>query len=127
MAGPNSRPAPPPHIRPPRDLAAGLVKDYEAELPNAFACFMDDFEAAIAHLRMPITHRRAIRTSNLLECLFVKERRRLKIIPNAFGGKPVLKLMFGHDPSCRAVAGNQDHRLRAPRDGRRQQELDQEY
>jgi len=56
---------------------------------------MDDFEACIAHLRMPITHRRAIRTTNLLERLFVEERRRLKIIPNAFGEKAVLKLMFG--------------------------------
>ena len=77
-----------------RDLAAGLVADYEAELPSATACFMDDFEACIAHLRMPITHRRAIRTTNLLERLFVEERRRLKIIPNAFGEKAVLKLMF---------------------------------
>ena len=30
-----------------------------------------------------------------LERLFVEERRRLKIIPNGFGEKPVLKLMFG--------------------------------
>ena len=36
-----------------------------------------------------------INTTNLLEHLFVEERRRLKIIPNAFGKKPVLKLMFG--------------------------------
>jgi transposase-like protein len=55
---------------------------------------MDDFEACIAHLRLPIAHRRATRTTNLLERLFVEERRRLKIIPNAFGEKPVLKLMF---------------------------------
>ena len=59
------------------------------------ACFMDDFEACIAHLRFPVTHRRAIRTTNLLERLFVEERRRLKIIPNAFGERAVLKLMFG--------------------------------
>ena len=78
-----------------RDLAEGLIKEYETELPSAVVCFMDDFEACIAHLRMPITHRRAIRTTNLLERLFVEERRRLKIIPNAFGEKPVLKLMFG--------------------------------
>ena len=78
-----------------RELAAGVVADYETELPTATGCFMDDFEACIAHLRMPITHRRAIRTTNLLERLFVEERRRLKIIPNAFGEKPVLKLMFG--------------------------------
>ena len=42
-----------------------------------------------------MTHRRAIRTTNLLERLFVEERRRLKIIPNAFGERAVLKLMFG--------------------------------
>ncbi len=78
-----------------RELADGIVADYQAELPNAVACFMDDFEACIAHLRLPIGHRRATRTTNLLERLFVEERRRLKIIPNAFGEKAVLKLMFG--------------------------------
>ena len=78
-----------------RDLASGVLADYQTELPSASACFEDDFEACIAHLRMPITHRRAIRTTNLLERLFVEERRRLKIIPNAFGEKAVLKLMFG--------------------------------
>ena len=78
-----------------RDLAEGVVDDFETELPSAAACFMDDFEACIAHPRVPIAHRRATRTTNLLERLFVEERRRLKIIPNAFGEKPVLKLMFG--------------------------------
>ncbi len=77
-----------------RDLAAGLVADYERDYPSAVACFMDDYEACIAHLRTPITHRRATRTTNLLERLFVEERRRLKIIPNAWGEKAVLKLMF---------------------------------
>ena len=32
---------------------------------------------------------------NLFERLFVEERRRLKIIPNVFGERAVLKLMFG--------------------------------
>ena len=36
-----------------------------------------------------------MRTTNLLERLFVEERRRLKIIPNAFGERAVLKLMYG--------------------------------
>lgn len=44
---------------------------------------------------MPVTHRRAIRTTHLLKRPFVEERRRLKIIPNALGERPVLKLMFG--------------------------------
>ncbi len=77
-----------------RDLAAGVTADFEADYPSAVTCFEDDFEACIAHLRLPIAHRRATRTTNLLERLFVEERRRLKIIPNAWGEKPVLKLMF---------------------------------
>jgi hypothetical protein len=35
-----------------------------------------------------------IRTTNLLERLFLEERRRTKIIPHAFGERPVLKLMY---------------------------------
>jgi putative transposase len=41
-----------------RELADGVVADYGGELANAVGCFMDDFEACIAHLRLPITHRR---------------------------------------------------------------------
>ena len=78
-----------------RELAAGIVADYSREHERGVTCFMDDFESCIAHLRFPVTHRRAIRTTNLLERLFVEERRRLKIIPNAFGERAVLKLMFG--------------------------------
>jgi putative transposase len=111
-----------------RELAEGLATDYEAELPSAVACFLDDFEACIAHLRMPVTHRRAIRTTNLLERLFVEERRRLKIIPNAFGEKPVLKLMFG----AMIRAAERWRAIRVTDFERRQmaavrQELDQEY
>ena len=40
---------------------------------------MDDFEACITHLRLPVTHRRATRTTNLLERLFVEERCQLVI------------------------------------------------
>ena len=111
-----------------RDLAKGVVADYGRDLPSAIACFEDDFEACIAHLRMPITHRRAIRTTNLLERLFVEERRRLKIIPNAFGEKPVLKLMFG----AMIRAAERWRAIEVTDFERRQmaavrQELDQEY
>lgn len=50
-----------------RDLAEGLVRDYESKLPSAVTCFMDDFEACIAHLRLPVTYRRSTRNTNLLE------------------------------------------------------------
>jgi putative transposase len=49
-----------------RELAAGIVADYSREQERGVACFMDDFEACIAHLRFLVTHRRAIRTINLL-------------------------------------------------------------
>ncbi len=71
-----------------------FVKRFERELPSATKCFLDDFDACIAHLRLPIAHRRAIRTTNLLERLFGEERRRTKVIPHAFGERAVLKLMY---------------------------------
>ena len=77
-----------------RILRDDLVATYGGDLPSAVACFEDDFEACIAHLRFPLTHRRATRTTNLLERLFGEERRRTKVIPHAFGERAVLKLMF---------------------------------
>ena len=53
----------------------------------------DDFEACVAHLRFPLGHRRAIRTTNLLERLFGEERLRTKVIPHAFGERAVLQLV----------------------------------
>lgn len=111
-----------------RELAEGVVADYGSDLANAVACFTDDFEACIAHLRLPISHRRATRTTNLLERLFVEERRRLKIIPNAFGEKAVLKLMFG----AMTRAAERWRSIRVSEFERRQmavlrQELDHDY
>jgi len=77
-----------------RGAAQEFQRLYEREFPSAVMCFEDDFEACIAQLRLPIAHRKAIRTTNLLERLFLEERRRSKIIPHAFGEKPVLKLLF---------------------------------
>src|SRR5213594_5145003 len=75
-------------------LRDDFVQAYGRELPAVVQCFTDDFDACIAHLRFPLRHRKVIRTTNLLERLFLEERRRTKIIPNAFGERPVLKLMY---------------------------------
>lgn len=66
--------------------------------------------------------------TNLLERLFLEERRRLKIIPNAFGEKPILKLMFG----AMIRAAGRWRPIKITDFERRQmtavrQELDQEY
>jgi putative transposase len=71
-----------------------FVARYERDYPSATSCFLDDFDACIAHLQLPISHRRATRTTNMLERLFGEERRRTKIIPHAFGERAVLKLMY---------------------------------
>ena len=77
-----------------RLLKDDIVATYGRDLPSAVACLEDDFEACIAHLSCPLGHRRAIRTTNLLERLFGEERRRTKVIPHAFGERTVLKLMY---------------------------------
>ena len=71
-----------------------FVKRYERELPTATQCFLDDFEACIAicGCRSRIGARSA--PPILLERLFGEERRRTKVIPHAFGERPVLKLMY---------------------------------
>jgi hypothetical protein len=50
-----------------RLIQEDFVRRYERELPSATACFLDDFEACIAHLRLPIAHRRAIRTTDEID------------------------------------------------------------
>jgi transposase-like protein len=75
-------------------LRDDFVQAYGRELPAVVQCFTDDFDACIAHLRFPLRHRKVIRTTNLLERLFLEERRRTKIVPHAFGERPVLKLMY---------------------------------
>jgi putative transposase len=77
-----------------RLLRNDIATTYGKDLPSAVACLDDDFEACIAHLRFPLGHRRAIRTTNLLERLFGEARRRTKVIPHAFGERAVLKLMY---------------------------------
>jgi len=77
-----------------RNAADEFRRIYASEFPSAVACFDDDFEACIAHLRLPVAQRRVTRTTNLLERLFGEERRRTKVIPHAFGERAVLKLMF---------------------------------
>lgn len=75
-------------------LRDDFVHIYERELPAAVRCFLADFDACIAHLRFPLRHRKVVRTTNLLERVFLEERRRTKIVPHAFGERPVLKLMY---------------------------------
>ncbi|MFO7581994.1 IS256 family transposase [Guyparkeria sp.] len=75
-------------------LRDDLVEKYEKQLPSAVKCFLEDFDACTAHLRCPPAHRKVIRTTNLLERLFLEERRRSRAAGVMFGERPVLKMMY---------------------------------
>jgi transposase-like protein len=77
-----------------RALRDDLIDRFGKLYPSAVQCFVEDFEACIAHLQLPPDHRRTTRTTNLLERMFVEERRRLRAVLHTFGERPVLKLMY---------------------------------
>ncbi len=83
-----------PSVEMARVLRQDLVDKYGKEYPSAVACFEEDFESCTAHLKCPTAHRRMIRTTNLLERLFLEERRRTRPAQNLFGERAVLKLTY---------------------------------
>jgi transposase-like protein len=83
-----------PTIEAGRQAAADVLERYSRLYPSAMASLSDDLEARLNHLRVPINHRRAVRTTNLIERSFLEERRRTKIIPRFFDERSCLKLVF---------------------------------
>jgi len=77
-----------------RALRDDFVARFKKDFPSAVQCFLEDFDACIAHLQLPPNHRKVARTTNLLERLFLEERRRQKAALHMFGERPVLKLMY---------------------------------
>ncbi len=75
-------------------LSEQFVQAYEVRYPSAIRSWQDDLEASLAHLRLPVVHRKFVRTTNLIERAFVEERRRTKVIPRFFDEKSCLKLVF---------------------------------
>jgi|WetSurSiteA1Bulk_404760.scaffolds.fasta_scaffold30599_1 putative transposase len=77
-----------------QQMAQNVLRRYQGLYPSAMQAFSEDLEASLSHLRCPVKHRKAIRTTNLLERTFEEERRRSKIIPRFFDEKSCLKLVF---------------------------------
>jgi transposase-like protein len=77
-----------------RKRAAELIAKYRRQFPSAMACFEEDLEASLAHLKLPATHRKTVRTTNLCERAFVEQRRRAKVLPRFRGERECLKLVF---------------------------------
>jgi transposase-like protein len=74
--------------------AAAFIERYRGELPSAAACFEDDLEASLAHLKLPSLHQKSVRTTNLVERGFEEGRRRSKVIPKFRTERECLKLVF---------------------------------
>ena len=97
-----------------RVLSKYLVERFGKECPTAVRCFEEDFEACVAPLKCPPKHRRFVRTTHLLERLFVEERRHVKAAGMMFGERAVLKLMVCRGvPGFGDMEGNQSQRVRA--------------
>ncbi len=70
-----------------------FVETYGATYPSLVKCLREDV-AILNHLRVPICHRKTVRTTNLVERSFVEEQRRTKVIPGFLTEKSALKLIF---------------------------------
>jgi transposase-like protein len=57
-------------------------------------CLATALEEVLTALRFPESHRKRIRTTNLLERLFGEGKRRAKVIPRFMSEKSGLSLMF---------------------------------
>lgn len=77
-----------------REAARRFVERFEREFPSAVRSFTDDLEASLNHLKVPLAHRRFVRTTNLIERSFEEERRRTKVLPRFWTEHSALKLVF---------------------------------
>jgi len=72
-----------------------VVKKYQRQFPSFTRCLQEDADALLNILYLPYRHRKTVRNTNLIERMFVEERRRTKIIPQFLTEKSCLKLVFG--------------------------------
>jgi putative transposase len=76
------------------EQARAVVAMYEQEYPEAMKCLATDLEEVLTALRFPESHRKRIRTTNLLERLFGEARRRSKVVPRFMTERSGLSLLF---------------------------------
>ena len=67
---------------------------YREQFPEARKCLANDLGEVLTALRFPESHRKRLRTTNLLEQWFGEGRRRAKVIPRFIKEKSGLSLMF---------------------------------
>jgi putative transposase len=74
-------------------IAGDLLERFQELYPSAMKAFMEDMEACWAYLQCPTIHHRRIRTTNLLERVFVEQKRRTKVIPGFWTEKSCLPVL----------------------------------
>ena len=74
--------------------AQAVVAMYEQEYPETMKCLATDLEKVLTTLCFPESHRKRIRTTNLLERLFGEGRRRSKVVPRFMSERSGLSLLF---------------------------------
>ena len=75
-------------------MAERFIERRKKEYPSLVSAFSGDLEALIGHLKLPVRHRKVVRTTNLIERSFEEERRRTKVIPGFWTEQSCLKLVF---------------------------------
>jgi putative transposase len=76
------------------EQAEAVVAIYQEQSPEAMKCLATGLEECLTALRFPETHRKRIRTTNLLERLFGEGQRRAKVIPYFINERSGLSLVF---------------------------------
>lgn len=75
-------------------LGKELVAQFKRIYTLAMGCLEEDLEECLTYLKFPKAHRRAIRTTNLLERMFGEGRRRTKVIPRFPTESSALRLLY---------------------------------
>ncbi len=73
---------------------AAFCEKYEKLYPSAVACLRRDLEACLTFYAFPKTHWRTIRTTNVIERLFLEVKKRSKKMSAAFRNEDSCLLMF---------------------------------
>jgi len=75
-------------------LARDIIAKFEDEFPSAMECLAEGLEETLCVLKFPATHRKSIRSTNLLERLLGESKRRTKVIPRFPTEKSCLSLVY---------------------------------
>jgi hypothetical protein len=76
-------------------LAMAFIYQYGQAYPSMPNCFQQDLHACLVHLNYPNGHNLHPRTTNLMERIFLEQKRSTKVIPNHVHEHPAMKLVYG--------------------------------